>query len=75
MQVQFATDGVPAYRRLALWQDIVCDVYVQLDCKSVLGSAFNGRITRAPRRSTAPMALRPDRWRSAEPRGDLRRTR
>jgi AraC-like DNA-binding protein len=48
MQVQFATDGVPAYRRLALWQDIVCDVYVQLDCKSDLGSAFNGRITRAP---------------------------
>ena len=47
MQVQFATDGVPAYRRLALWQDIVCDVYVQLDCKSDLGSAFNGRITRA----------------------------
>jgi AraC-like DNA-binding protein len=48
MQVQFATDGVPAYRRLALWQDIVCDVYVQLDCKSDLGSAFNGRVTRAP---------------------------
>jgi AraC-like DNA-binding protein len=47
MQVQFATDGVPAYRRLALWQDIVCDVYVQLDCKSDLGSAFNGRVTRA----------------------------
>ena len=48
MLVQFATDGVPAYRRLALWQDIVCDVYVQLDCKSDLGSAFNGRVTRAP---------------------------
>ena len=47
MQVQFATDGVPAYRRLALWQDIVCDVYVQLDCKSDLGSAFNGRVTRS----------------------------
>ena len=48
MQVQFATDGVPAYRRLALWQDIVCDVYVQLDCSSDLGSAFNGRVARAP---------------------------
>lgn len=48
MSVQFATDGVPAYRRLALWQDIVCDVYVQLDCKSDLGSAFHGRVTRAP---------------------------
>jgi AraC-like DNA-binding protein len=48
MSVQFATDSVPAYRRLALWQDIVCDVYVQLDCKSDLGTAFNGRVTRAP---------------------------
>ncbi|MFO1111129.1 MAG: helix-turn-helix domain-containing protein [Bradyrhizobium sp.] len=48
MSVQFATDGVPAYRRLALWQDIVCDVYVQLDCKSDLGSSFKGRVTRAP---------------------------
>jgi AraC-like DNA-binding protein len=48
MSVQFATDAVPAYRRLALWQDIVCDVYVQLDCKSDLGNAFNGRIARTP---------------------------
>lgn len=48
MPVQFTTDGVPAYRRLAFWQDIVCDVYVQLDCKSELGSAFNGSVTRAP---------------------------
>ena len=32
MTIQFTTDGSPAYRRLALWQDIVCDVYVGLDC-------------------------------------------
>ena len=48
MPAQFTTDGVPEYRRLALWQDIVCDVYVQLDCKSDLSSAFNGWVTRAP---------------------------
>jgi AraC-like DNA-binding protein len=47
MPIQFTTDGVPGSRRLALWQDIVCDVYVQLDCKSDLGSAFGGSVTRA----------------------------
>src|SRR6201998_2950861 len=47
MPVQFTQNGVPGYRRLALWQDIVCDVYVQLDCKSDLGSAFSGSVTRA----------------------------
>lgn len=48
MPIQFTTDGVPGYRRLALWQDIVCDVYVQLDCISDLGSDFRGSVTRAP---------------------------
>jgi AraC-like DNA-binding protein len=48
MPVQFTTDDAPGYRRLTLWQDIVCDVYVQLDCKSDLGSAFRGKVTRAP---------------------------
>ncbi len=47
MPIQFTTEGVPGSRRLALWQDIVCDVYVQLDCKSDLGSAFDGSVTRA----------------------------
>src|SRR5215813_5566973 len=47
MPIQFTTDGVPGSRRLALWQDIVCDVYVQLDCKSDLGNAFAGSVTRA----------------------------
>ena len=28
MPIQFTTDGSPGYRRLALWQDIVCDVFV-----------------------------------------------
>lgn len=48
MPIQFTTDGSPGYRRLALWQDIVCDVFVGLDCKSDLGSAFRGSVTQAP---------------------------
>src|SRR5216683_1373859 len=47
MPIQFTTDDSPGYRRLALWQDIVCDVFVGLDCKSVLGSAFHGSVTQA----------------------------
>jgi AraC-like DNA-binding protein len=48
MSIQFTTDGSPSHRRLALWQDIVCDVFVGLDCKSDLGSAFRGSVTQAP---------------------------
>ncbi len=47
MTIQFTTDGSPGYRRLALWQDIVCDVFVGLDCKSDLGNAFRGSVTQA----------------------------
>jgi hypothetical protein len=73
MSVQFATDSVPAYRRLALWQDIVCDVYVQLDCQSDLGhclqwtghagAAGRGKLHRsvltAATRLSYPLAHRP----------------
>ncbi|CCD98084.1 helix-turn-helix domain-containing protein [Bradyrhizobium sp. STM 3809] len=45
MPVLFTTEGSPGHRRLALWQDIVCDVYVGLDCSSDLGSAFRGAVT------------------------------
>ncbi|MFB9265659.1 helix-turn-helix domain-containing protein [Bradyrhizobium erythrophlei] len=45
MPALFTTDNAPTHRRLALWQDIVCDVFVQLDCRSDLGSAFHGAIT------------------------------
>ncbi|WP_050425549.1 helix-turn-helix domain-containing protein [Bradyrhizobium tropiciagri] len=45
MPALFTTDNAPTHRRLALWQDIVCDVFVQLDCKSDLGTAFRGAIT------------------------------
>ena len=47
MPALFTTENAPAHRRLALWQDIVCDVFVQLDCKSDLGTAFHGAITSA----------------------------
>lgn len=48
MQTHFTTDSAPIGKRLALWQDIVCDVYVQLDCKSDLRAPFHGEITRVP---------------------------
>jgi AraC-like DNA-binding protein len=48
MPIQFTTDHSPGHKRLALWQDIVCDVYVGLDCKSDLGSAFHGKVSQAP---------------------------
>jgi hypothetical protein len=48
MPIHFTTDAAPGYRRLALWQDIVCDVYVGLDCTSSLGSDFRGAVTRTP---------------------------
>jgi AraC-like DNA-binding protein len=47
MPVQFTTEGAPNHKRLMLWQDIVCDVFVQLDCKSDMGTTFNGRVTHA----------------------------
>jgi AraC-like DNA-binding protein len=47
MQVQFDTHGAPPRQRLALWQDIVCDVFVQLDCKSDLGPSFHGSVARS----------------------------
>jgi AraC-like DNA-binding protein len=47
MPALFTTETAPSHRRLALWQDIVCDVFVQLDCKSDLGSDFHGAIMSA----------------------------
>lgn len=44
MTVRYDTASQPARRRLALWQDIVCDVFVQLDCKSDLED-FRGSVT------------------------------
>lgn len=46
MFTRLDTDGTPPARRLALWQDIVCDVFVQLDCRSDAGDSFRGAIDR-----------------------------
>lgn len=48
MSIQLSTDAAPRHRKLAFWQDIVCDVFVQLDCKSDLGDRFHGSVERAP---------------------------
>lgn len=47
MLTKLDTIGVPPQKRLALWQDIVCNIFVQLDCKSDAGDAFQGSVTHA----------------------------
>jgi AraC-like DNA-binding protein len=46
MAVRLDTSVAPPPRRLALWQDIVCDVFVELDCKSDLED-FRGEVTQS----------------------------
>jgi len=46
MTVRYDTSSEPARRRLARWQDIVCDVFVQLDCKSDLQD-FHGSVSQS----------------------------
>ncbi|MBI3374544.1 MAG: helix-turn-helix domain-containing protein [Betaproteobacteria bacterium] len=47
MSQLLSTDAVAAGERLALWTDLICDVYVQLDCEPVgERQAFNGSIRR-----------------------------
>ena len=45
MAIILDTESVPPNRRLAVWQDIVCDVFVQLDCKTDIGGDFRGSVT------------------------------
>lgn len=47
MPVQLSTDSAPQHRKLAFWQDIVCDVFVGLDCTSDLGDRFRGSVSRS----------------------------
>jgi AraC-like DNA-binding protein len=63
MPIHFTTEAAPGYRRLALWQDIVCDVYVGLDCTSSLGSDFRGAVTRSPLGRAACSEVSSDRQR------------
>jgi AraC-like DNA-binding protein len=46
MTVRYDTASEPPGRRLAVWQDIVCDVFVELDCKSDLDD-FHGAVTQS----------------------------
>ena len=40
-----STDAVAPRERLALWTDLICDVYVQLDCDALVApDAFQGDI-------------------------------
>jgi AraC-like DNA-binding protein len=41
------TNSLPPRRRLAVWQDVICDVYVGLDCQSDMSDAFWGSIARS----------------------------
>jgi AraC-like DNA-binding protein len=40
------TDAVAQRERIAYWTDMICDVYVQLDCDTPAASEFSGRIER-----------------------------
>lgn len=44
MTVRLDTASAPASRRLSLWRDIVCDVFVELDCRSETEN-FHGSVT------------------------------
>ena len=68
MPIQFTTEGVPDSRRLALWQDIVCDVYGRARLQvgprqrlSRLGDArkLGKRFARRFRRSGSMSSVRP----------------
>ncbi len=40
----FTTSSVPPAERLAYWTDMICDVYVQLDCDAAERAGFRGSI-------------------------------
>lgn len=47
MRVALSTDAVPAIERTAYWIDLICDVFVQLDCTSAAPD-FRGSIVNEP---------------------------
>ena len=47
MAVVLDTRASPPQRRLAIWQDIVCDTFVGLDCRSDMHEAFWGAVTQS----------------------------
>src|SRR5690554_610142 len=44
MSELLTTASVPQGQRLAYWTDMICDVYVQLDCDALRDDDFNGSI-------------------------------
>src|SRR5258708_17258559 len=47
MAVVLDTSSALPDRRLAVWQDIVCDTFVGLDCRSDMNDAFWGSVTQS----------------------------
>jgi AraC-like DNA-binding protein len=47
LAVVLDTSSSPPQRRLAIWQDIVCDTFVGLDCRSDLQGAFWGTVAQS----------------------------
>jgi AraC-like DNA-binding protein len=47
LAVVLNTSSSAAHRRLAIWQDIVCDTFVGLDCRSNMRDAFWGAIAQS----------------------------
>ena len=47
MTVVLDTSSCLPERRLAVWQDIVCDTFVGLDCKSDMRGAFWGAVSQS----------------------------
>lgn len=47
MAVALDTGNAPPQRRIAMWQDIVCDVFVQLDCRTDQRDGFRGSISQS----------------------------
>ena len=54
MAVVLDTSSCLPERRLAVWQDIVCDTFVGLDCKSDMRGAFWGAVSQS---RIGPMAF------------------
>jgi AraC-like DNA-binding protein len=47
LAVVLDTSASAPHRRLAIWQDIVCDIFVGLDCRSDLHHAFWGAVAQS----------------------------
>ena len=47
MSVVLDTSASVPDRRLAVWQDIVCDVFVGLDCRSDMQETFWGAVSQS----------------------------